>query len=210
MPTQAERSATTRAKLLDATAECLAELGYARTSTTEVARRAGVSRGAQLHHFPTKAELVAAAVDHVLERRVEEFRTLIATVPDGPDRVEAAIDLLWSMFQGPTFDAWYELTTAARTDPELRPHVARVADLLDERVRDVFHDLFAPPPGHVATPIYHDVAPAFLFAVLEGLATQRVTGGTCAGPNAEKVLAALKYLASEFPIHTPSTGEVQP
>lgn len=210
MPTQAERSASTRARLLDATAECLAELGYARTSTTEVARRAGVSRGAQLHHFPTKAELVAAAVDHVLERRVEEFRTLIATVPDGPNRIEAAIDLLWSMFRGPTFEAWYELNTAARTDPELRPHVARVADLLDERVRDAFHDLFTPPPGQVPTPLYYEVAPAFLFAVLEGLATQQMSGGTRAGPNAEKVLTALKYLATEFPIYSPRTEEVQP
>ncbi|MEJ5255641.1 MAG: TetR/AcrR family transcriptional regulator [Acidimicrobiales bacterium] len=210
MPTQAERSASTRAKLLDATAECLADLGYARTSTTEVARRAGVSRGAQLHHFPTKAELVAAAVDHLLERRVEEFRTLIATVPDGPNRIEAAIDLLWSMFRGPTFEAWYELNTAARTDPELRPHVARVADLLEERVRDVFSELFAPPPGQVATPLFHDVAPAFLFAVLEGLATQRMSGASRAATNAEKVLLALKFLAREFPLYTPATDEVQP
>ncbi len=84
MATQAERTAVTRAKLLDAAAACLAELGYGRTSSTEICRRAGVSRGAQLHHFPTKADLVSAALDHVFERRVDEFRALVQTLPNGP------------------------------------------------------------------------------------------------------------------------------
>ena len=61
--THAERSATTRTALLDATIECLAELGYSGTTTAEVVRRAGLSRGAQVHHFPTKALLIAAALD---------------------------------------------------------------------------------------------------------------------------------------------------
>ena len=60
--TQAERTAETTAKLLDATADCLVERGYAGTSTVEVCRRAGVSRGALVHHFPSKDDLVAAAV----------------------------------------------------------------------------------------------------------------------------------------------------
>src|SRR6185369_6387055 len=71
--TQAERSATTRARLLDATIACLHDLGYAGTSTPEIARRAGLSRGAQLHHFPTKAELVTSAVEHLFLRRRDEF-----------------------------------------------------------------------------------------------------------------------------------------
>src|SRR5882672_9007518 len=79
--TQEERSATTRALLLDATLECLTELGYARTTTTEIAERGGVSRGAQLHHFPTKAELVTEAVEHLFERRNEESREPFARLP---------------------------------------------------------------------------------------------------------------------------------
>ena len=56
--TNAERSAATRVRLLDATIDCLIELGWSGTSTTEVVRRAGVSRGAQVHHYPTKEDLV--------------------------------------------------------------------------------------------------------------------------------------------------------
>src|SRR5262245_21898426 len=65
----AERSAATRGKLLEATIQCLAELGYHQTSTVIVTERAGVSRGSMLHHFPTKADLMMAAAQHIRERR---------------------------------------------------------------------------------------------------------------------------------------------
>ena len=71
--TQAERSATTRQALLDATIACLVEEGYANTTTARVAERAGVSRGAHLHHFQTRSALVAAAVEHLRVRRAEEL-----------------------------------------------------------------------------------------------------------------------------------------
>src|SRR6476661_3033188 len=116
--TQEERSAETRAKLLDATVECLFELGYARTTTTEIADRAGVSRGAQLHHYPTKAELVSAAMEHLFDEREREFRRAIENIPPGPGRAERAVDLLWSIVSGRTFFAWLELVVAARTDDE--------------------------------------------------------------------------------------------
>src|SRR5947208_12675209 len=116
--TNEERSAQTRAKVLDATVDCLIELGYAGTTTTLIAERAGVSRGAQLHHFPTKAELVAAAVAHLSHRIGEELQEEAAQLPVGKDRPAAAVDLLWSTFSTPLFTAWLELTVAARTDEE--------------------------------------------------------------------------------------------
>src|SRR5438105_7100797 len=111
--TNEERSAQTRAKVLDATVDCLIELGYAGTTTTLIAERAGVSRGAQLHHYPTKAELVSAAVDHLAERLGEDLRDKLAQLPPDGDRASAAIDLLWSRFSTPFFPAWLELWVAA-------------------------------------------------------------------------------------------------
>lgn len=110
--TQAERTAGTQAKLLDAAIECLVEIGFAKTSTQEIARRAGVSRGAQLHHFPTKESLVIAAVEHLVDRRLEE---ILATDPD-PER---GVEVLSEAFSGPLFHAALELWVAARTDPAL-------------------------------------------------------------------------------------------
>jgi len=133
--TQEERSATTRGRLLDATVECLAELGYARTTTTEIAERGGVSRGAQLHHFPTKAELVTEAVGHLFDRRDQEFRDAFARLPDDARRGSTAVDLLWSMVEGPTFHAWLELVVAARTDVQLEPKVKALTSDMPACVR---------------------------------------------------------------------------
>ncbi len=95
-----ERSIATRAALLDAAIECLVDRGYAATTTIETARRAGVSRGAQLHHFPTKAQLLATAVEHLFDRRRSEFLEAFAAIDPQADRLDAAMDLLWSMFAG--------------------------------------------------------------------------------------------------------------
>jgi AcrR family transcriptional regulator len=165
--TQEERSAATRGRLLDATLECLAELGYARTTTTEIAERGGVSRGAQLHHFPTKAELVTEAVAYLFDRRDEEFRAAFASLPADADRGAAAVDILWSMVSGPTFHAWLELAVAARTDPVLKPKVAALTTRFSENVARTFRELFPQPA--ISTP-HWDLAPAFTFALLEGLA----------------------------------------
>ena len=67
---QDERSAETRKRLLDATVDCLFERGYAGTTTAEIAGRAGFSKGAQLHHFPTKEKLVISALEYLFELRL--------------------------------------------------------------------------------------------------------------------------------------------
>jgi AcrR family transcriptional regulator len=122
---QEERSAETRRRLLDATVACLFERGYAGTTTTEIATRAGVSRGAQLHHFPKKDELVVSALEHVFELRLSEMSAAIAEPPPGnrENRIAMLIDAMWPMFKGPTFYAWLELVVASRTDPALNEAV---------------------------------------------------------------------------------------
>jgi AcrR family transcriptional regulator len=121
--TQEERSSATRAALLDATIDCLVEYGYAGTTTTRVAERAGVTRGAQMHHFQRKAPLVVAALLRLAERRRRELVARAEReLPDDPDP-GAALDIMWSVFSGPLFTAALELWIAARTDPELAEHL---------------------------------------------------------------------------------------
>jgi AcrR family transcriptional regulator len=106
---------------MEATVDCLIEHGWAGTTTTLVAQRAGVSRGGQLFHFPTKAALVLAAVAHLAERRAAELRAEAGELPVDPeDRVGRVVDLLAAAFTGPLFVAALELWVAARTDAELR------------------------------------------------------------------------------------------
>jgi AcrR family transcriptional regulator len=118
--TQAERSEHTRELLLDATIECLVELGYARTTVHEICLRAGLSRGAQQHHFTTKAELMASALEHLFARLSQQVRQAADELPPGPERITAGIDLLWQAYSGTLSTAAMELWVAARTDPELR------------------------------------------------------------------------------------------
>lgn len=117
---QAERSAGTRRKLLTATVECLVELGWSGTTTTVVAQRAGVSRGAQLHHFRTRGELVAAAVEHLGAESVLHLEERAALVGGAPDRITAVVELIADFYAGDLFTAALELWVAARTDAELR------------------------------------------------------------------------------------------
>ncbi|NJC83790.1 TetR/AcrR family transcriptional regulator [Planosporangium mesophilum] len=118
---QQERSRATQQRLLEATVECLVEFGWSGASTTVIAERAGVSRGAQLHHYPTRAALVLAAVEHLSERRAAEIRAEAAALTGDPeDRVEQVIDMLAAAFTGPLYVAALEVWVAARTDLDLK------------------------------------------------------------------------------------------
>jgi len=124
--TQQERSAAMRKRLLDATVDCLVQYGYAGTTTTKVTELAGVTRGAQVHHFPTRADLVAAAVRHLAAKRAELAFEKIDAVRRAPDPLDAALDLMWEIHQGPVLYATIEMWVAARTDPELREQLTAV------------------------------------------------------------------------------------
>lgn len=124
--TQAQRREQTRTALLDATIDCLVELGYPRTSMQEICARAGVSKGAFQHHFAAKTELMAAAVEHLTTRLKQQRVPEVEGLPPGPARVAAAIDLLWESYSGTLATAAMELWIAARTDPDLRAAIRPV------------------------------------------------------------------------------------
>jgi len=143
--TQAQRSEATRAKILDATVQCLVERGYAETTTTEVLARADVPRGTLLHHFPTKVDLLVASVQHVTRRRLDALDAELAGwVPGDRDELDAFIDIVWHHFSSPMFWAALELWNAARTDAELRaalmPVETEVFGVLHERARALLGD----------------------------------------------------------------------
>jgi AcrR family transcriptional regulator len=125
--TQPERRARTRKALLDATVETLVDVGYAGVTTRGVAQRAGVSIGALQHHFESKSELVAAAMEHLIAGLARE---LVAQAPTASrserERAETLLDALWELHKGPLMAAVAELTVAARTDLELRNRFAPV------------------------------------------------------------------------------------
>src|SRR5690349_4821752 len=108
-----------RQRLLEATVQCLAEYGWSGTSTTLISQRAGVSRGAQLHHFPTKNDLVVAAVEHLALVRRDELAQSAAELPTGARRTRAVLEMLGEHFTSDVFVAALELWVAARADAAL-------------------------------------------------------------------------------------------
>jgi AcrR family transcriptional regulator len=132
---QEERTRAMRQRLLEATVELLVERGWSGTSTTLVSQRAGVSRGAQLHHFPTKNALVLAAVEHLSDLRGQELAEAAARLPEGRRRTRAVLEMLADHFTSPVFTAALELWVAARTDDRLREAVAP----LEQRIGREIH-----------------------------------------------------------------------
>jgi len=118
---QQDRSRATRARLLEAAITCLAELGWTASTVAVVAERAGVSRGAVQHHFPTRESLFTAALEHVSQVRANEMKRELAELPRGasPDTA-AVVTLVMSLFTGPLFRAALALWVAAAAEPQLR------------------------------------------------------------------------------------------
>jgi AcrR family transcriptional regulator len=112
----------------------LVELGWSGTTTTVVSRRAGVSRGAQLHHFPTKDDLVLAAVEHLSRARAAELDAAAQGLPRGRRRTRAVLEMLADLFTSPVFAAALELWVAARTDDALRAAVAPLEQRIGREV----------------------------------------------------------------------------
>ncbi|MEU3141663.1 TetR/AcrR family transcriptional regulator [Nocardiopsis alba] len=131
-----ERSRVTRARLLDAAVGCLAERGVSGATVGVVAERAGVSRGAAQHHFPTREGLLLAALRHMVESRSADLRRRADAVPAGPERTEAVVQMVVDAFSGPDFDAALQLWAAAASDPALRE---RVIPLEEQVGRAVHH-----------------------------------------------------------------------
>jgi AcrR family transcriptional regulator len=167
--TQEEKSAETRRRLLDAAINCLVERGYANTTTSEIAERAGLSRGAQLYHFPKKEELLTSAVLHLFELLFKEMKEKVGRFTNESDRRALAIDSLWEMCNGRYMTAWTEIIVASRTDPRLLESVIAANDRAIEFINRSFKDLFPRPVG--SSPDY-ELIPALVIMLFSGMALQ--------------------------------------
>lgn len=125
--TQEQRRTATKARLVDACVESLCELGYQRSTISEICARSGVSQGGLFRHFPTRLDLVVAAADSVRARQFEAFSQSLALL--GTGTLADCLVLVRQACRAPINGAWYELLIAARTDAGLRD---RLAPLLAE------------------------------------------------------------------------------
>ncbi len=131
---QAERSAETRAKVIEATVSCLHRFGYSGTTVTLVATEAGVSRGAMTHQFPTKVDMMLAVVRTEFDEDVAFYETSFAE----RDLREALADLpvtLWARLNRPAAIAVTEIMLASRSDPDLAARLRTMQSEIDQLAR---------------------------------------------------------------------------
>lgn len=171
--TQAERRASTRGALLDAALECLVEDGYAGLTTRNVAERAGVSQGTQMHYFPTRARFVAEALRHVAFKLADELREQDRLRSRSERRrLEELLDHVWEIHTRPLFLATIELWVAARTDGEIRAAMDEVTRDVTRLIGESAAELM---PGAMAQPRAGELLDMSL-ATMRGLALLRFTG----------------------------------
>lgn len=139
-----ERSERARQAVLDSAVELLVDQGIGGLTTRAVQRHSGLSRGAFLHHFPTREDLLAATAAELVGRRAARADELIQRLDrERPtNRLRASIETGRDLFAGPDFLAEQELWNAARTDPALRASMRPVVEDLDRRIAEQLPRLF--------------------------------------------------------------------
>lgn len=116
---QMRKAQITRQKIIDTTIACLVKYGYHATTYPRIAAAAGLSRGAMRYHFPTRRDVVAAAIEHLHEKRLKAFRRAAGATSSGRDRPVAGLAALWRHVNHPLFMAFIELALAAHRDRAL-------------------------------------------------------------------------------------------
>ncbi len=139
------RSLVTQNRILNAAVQALVEFGYAGASTVKIQELAGVSRGRMLHQYPSRDELLVAAVAHLASARVDDAGARVEWPAAPSARIGAAVDTMWATYQQDYFWAATELWIGARHNNDLRTALVPVERALNRRVRTATDALFGAP-----------------------------------------------------------------
>jgi AcrR family transcriptional regulator len=124
--TQAERSGETRRVLLETAIRCLHQQGYAATTTLLVAQEAGLSRGAMLHQFPTRVDLMIFVVQSVFEEEIAIYDAKLSAIQDPRERLFSFPEIVWDVLSRPSGVAVLEILQGSRSDPALAERLAPI------------------------------------------------------------------------------------
>jgi len=171
-PPQQARSRATRKKLLNACVDCLCCVGFSNTTTTMIAKKAGVSQGALFKHFASKPQLIAATTQHLFTKLFDEFREAFSIDNSHDDVISSVLPALWAVFLKPELYVVVELYIAARTDDSLREALVPVTAQHREHLLEEARRLF--PVSAAKNPRF-DVAVDAIMATMQGAAISAVT-----------------------------------
>lgn len=175
--TQQQRSQSTQQEILEATLDAIDELGYQRASTPEIVQRAGVSRGALLHHYPTKLDLLAAAFSYAHEKIIDDVARLMTQTREEGQVWSDVLDEIWArLFRGRLWNVTLELAVAARSDEALAERLDPTLHSYRADIDKVWSRYFLEDPSGETSAADADQKRLLnlTFCVLRGIALQTV------------------------------------
>lgn len=195
---QALKSAATRGQIEEAAIRCLVKYGYANTTMPRIAEEAGVSRGAMMHHFSNRLNVVQAAIEHLHNKRLLAFRRAVVAAPAGGSRMHNALMDYWRHVTHPMFLAFHELAVAARTDPDLDRILSPARHAFYQEWHRLAIDVF---PEWQSDQKKFDLALSLTQNLLEGMAMTQLSGEL----SDETRDALLNHLETQLRILFPAT-----
>lgn len=140
---QEERRLETRQRLVDATITLLNERGAAQLTMEEVARAAGLTRGAIQYHFDSPKSLLVACVNEIARRlsRHLDATSLLCLPLD--ERIDVVVDEYWAGFRGVNYTAFIEIAVRGRQDKEFEEAILSSLKPLEEERDIVWQKVFA-------------------------------------------------------------------
>lgn len=194
--TQQQRREETVARLLEASIDTIAEIGYARASAAVIAKRAGVSVGALFRHFDTMGDFMAATAQEVGRRQLDSFTKQVAEMPSDAPALESALRILRDLTCNSTNAVLYELMIAARTDEKLKATLQVVLDQYSSKIYDAARAL----PGADSVP--EDIFPALVAVLTNSFDGAALVQAVLPRPDieAQRITLAMSLLSGLYPV----------
>ncbi|MGQ3047458.1 MAG: TetR/AcrR family transcriptional regulator [Niveispirillum sp.] len=194
---QTPKSIATHQRIIEAAIRCFLDIGYHRTTTSEIAKQARVTRGAVQYYFPTTPEVLRATVDHIIQHFTAEYLAATANVAhEGREGLDQGIDALWHAAHSPLWTAWKELEAAARTDAELAsimgPAKAAFAARWEQTAKDLYGSFL------VADPVKFEMGRHLAWQFLQALASSRFAPSAEDNDVKVRLLTEFKVLMRQY------------
>ena len=193
---QATKSENTRKAIMDATIRCYVSYGFTETTVAKIAEAAGLSRGALMHHFESRHDIIRASVHHLVDQRMNEYEHLVsAAATDGGttvtrENLRITMYALWEFFHLPSHTAYQELMLAARANAELGGIMTRAQLELDQRISDSIRSMF---PAWENRETIRQLVTDLTFFAFQGMAISSLTS-----PDDRRAKDLIDFLIAEI------------
>lgn len=170
---QAEKSANTRRAILEAAIQCIIQVGFARCTTSRIAEYANVSRGALMHHFPSRKAVLRATIKYLNKKQIAEYRNLmeaieIPTKEMSREKIAQSVEEAWNYVNLPSSLAYQEILMASRTNAELKQVLEPLEKDFENSFLDAVKKEFPPWAGRDEIEVAHDAALFMLTGMMLG------------------------------------------